>query len=96
MSDERELRQALEAAQAEIKRLRGRIDEIVAFDPEALHTRIARLERENADLKQRLDRADEVREEWDARVRGLRRELEIARQDQDRLRSVLENERLAR
>jgi len=96
MSDERELRQALEAAQAEIKRLRGRIDEIVAFDPEALHTRIARLERENADLKQRLDRADEVREEWDARVRALRRELDIARQDQDRLRSLLENERLAR
>lgn len=96
MSEERELRQALEGAQAEIKRLRGRIDEIVAFDPEALHTRIARLERENADLKQRLDRADEVREEWDARVRALRRELDIARQEQDRLRSLLENERLSR
>ncbi|MFZ5444183.1 MAG: hypothetical protein ACOZQL_29575 [Myxococcota bacterium] len=96
MSEERELRGALEAAQQELKRLRARIDELISFDPEELLGRIATLELENRTMRERLERADEVRATWDLRARALKRELDIARQEQDRLRSLLENERLSR
>ena len=93
-SEETELRDALENAQAEAKRLRGRVGELTAFRPEELLARIDELERNGDALRVRLEQADKVRAEWDSRVQGLRRELDIARKDQERLRSLLENERL--
>lgn len=45
---------------------------------------------------QRLEQADKVRAEWDDRAQRLRRELEIARKEQQRLRNLLENERLTK
>ena len=95
-SEERELRDALEKAQHEAKELRGRVGELTAFKPEELLARIHELEANSGELRVRLEQADKVREQWDARVQRLRRELEIARQEQERLRSLLENERLSR
>ncbi len=95
-SEEKELREALEKAQHEAKELRGRIGELTAFKPEELLARIAELELDGAELRMRLELADKVRAEWDARVQQLRRELDIARKEQERLRNVLENERLSR
>lgn len=96
MSDEKELRAALEKAQHENKQLIGELAELRAFDPRELLDRIHALEKENTDLRQRLETADLVRADWDARVRALKRELDIARAEQERLRTVLENERLAK
>jgi chromosome segregation ATPase len=93
-SEERELREALEKAQQEAKELRGRVGELTAFKPEELLARIHELEAYSGELRGRLETADKVRAEWDGRVQQLRRELEIARKEQERLRSVLENERL--
>ena len=95
-SDERELRDALERAQAEAKELRGRVGELTAFKPEELLLRIDELETTGDALRVRLEQADKVRAEWDGRAQGLRRELEIARKEQERLRSLLENERLSK
>lgn len=95
-SEERELRDALEKAQQEAKELRGRVGELSAFKPEELLARIHELEANSGELRARLEVADKVRAEWDARVQKLRRELEIARKEQERLRSVLENERLSK
>lgn len=95
-SEERELRDALEKAQHEAKELRGRVGELTAFKPEELLARIHELEANSGELRVRLEQADKVREQWDARVQRLRRELEIARQEQERLRSLLENERLSK
>lgn len=95
-SEEKELRAALEKAQHEAKELRGKVGELSAFKPEELLARIHELEANGSELRMRLEQADKVRAEWDARVQSLRRELEIARQEQERLRSVLENERLSR
>ena len=95
-SEEKELRDALEKAQHEAKELRGKVGELSAFKPEELLARIHELEANGSELRMRLEQADKVRAEWDARVQSLRRELEIARQEQERLRSLLENERLSR
>lgn len=95
-SQDRELRDALERTQQENRALRLQVAELSAIDVGGLEARIAELERENAELWAQLERADEVREQWDARVQRLRRELEIALNEQERLRTVLENERLAR
>ena len=95
-SEEKELRAALEQAQHEAKALRGRVGELSAFKPEELLARIHELEANSGELRMRLETADKVRAEWDGRVQQLRRELEIARQEQDRLRSLLENERLSK
>jgi hypothetical protein len=95
-SAETELRDALEKAQQEAKDLRGRVGELTAFKPEELLARIHELEAFSGELRVRLERADQVRVEWDQRVQGLRRELEIARTEQERLRSLLENERLSK
>jgi len=95
-SEEKELRDALEKAQHEAKELRGKVGELSAFKPEELLARIHELEKDGAELRMRLEQADKVRAQWDARVQSLRRELEIARKEQERLRSVLENERLSR
>lgn len=95
-SEEKELRDALEKAQHEVKELRGRVGELSAFKPEELLARIHELEANSGELRMRLETADKVRAEWDARVQQLRRELEIARQEQERLRNLLENERLSR
>ncbi|MFO0595808.1 MAG: hypothetical protein U0228_10900 [Myxococcaceae bacterium] len=96
MSDDQALREALEHAQHENKLLRRQLAELNALDPQALQERIKSLETENVELRGRLERADVVRTEWDARVRALKRELDIARAEQERLRAVLENERLSR
>ena len=95
-SDDRELRDALEAVQQENKGLRGLVAELSAFNPEELWARIAELETQNGELRMRLEQADKVREKWDARSKRLRHELGIARTEQDRLRSLLENERLSK
>ena len=94
--EEKELRAALEKSQHEAKELRGRVGELMAFKPEELLARIHELEESSGELHMRLEQADKVRMEWDARVQSLRRELEIARQEQARLRIVLENERLSK
>jgi hypothetical protein len=96
ITEERELRDALERAQTTNRVLREDLEVLRPFSPEALLARIGVLEREKAELLARLETADKVRETWDARVQSLRRELGIAREEQDRLRTVLENERLAR
>lgn len=97
MSDEtRELREALEKVQHENKQLRGQLAEVQAFKPEELLARIDTLELEKVELRTRLERADLVREDWDRRFAQLRRELDAARQEQERLRSLLENERLSK
>ena len=44
-------------------------------------------------LKQRLERADQVREAWDRKADRLKRELETARGEQERLRRLLQNAR---
>ena len=95
-SEEKELRAALEKAQHEAKELRGRVGELSAFKPEELLARIHELEADSQELRMRLEQADKVRADWDARVQRLRRELEIARDEQERLRSLLENERLSK
>ena len=95
-SEEKELRAALEKAQHEAKELRGRVGELSAFKPEELLARIHELEANSQELRMRLEQADKVRADWDARVQRLRRELEIARDEQERLRSLLENERLSK
>lgn len=97
-SDEetRELRVALEKSQQDNKELRSLLAGFEAMNPKALMERIDVLETEKLDLRVRLERADEVRVEWDARVHALRRELEIALREQERLRHVLDNERLTR
>lgn len=95
MSDEKELRDALEKAQHANKQLVGELAELKTFSPQELLEKVHALEKENAELRARLERADLVRADWDGRVRRLRLELEIAKQEQERLRSVLENERLA-
>lgn len=94
--EERALRDALEAAQHENKMLRGMVAELTAFNVEELLARIHALETETGELRARLERADRVRVEWDHRTLQLRRELEAARQEQERLRSLLENERLSK
>ena len=94
--EERALRDALEAAQHENKQLRGMVAELSAFRVEDLLSRIHSLEAETGELRARLERADKVRAEWDHRALQLRRELEAARQEQERLRSLLENERLSK
>ena len=96
MSEDRELRDALEKAQQENKLLRGELAELRTFDPKSLLSRIAELEAEVTTLRQRLEQADLVRENWDGRVKRLKLELDIARMEQERLRSLLENERLTR
>jgi hypothetical protein len=95
-SEDRALRDALEAVQQENKGLRGRVAELSAFKPEELLARIHELEGQNLELRVRLEQADKVRATWDARVQALRRELGIAHDEQERLRSVLENERLSK
>ncbi|PZR12230.1 MAG: hypothetical protein DI536_15075 [Archangium gephyra] len=97
-SDEetRELRAALEKSQQENRELRSLLAGFEALNPRQLLERIDALENEKLELRVRLERADEVRAEWDARVHGLRRELEIALREQVRLRHVLDNERLTR
>lgn len=97
-SDEevRGLRDALETTQQENKALRALLAEFESLDPKGLMRRIDQLENEKLELRVRLERADVVRNQWDARVQALRRELDIALKEQDRLRHVLENERLAR
>lgn len=97
-SDEelRELRVALEKAQQENRELRSLLAGFEAMNPKQLMERIDALEDEKLELRVRLERADEVRAEWDARVNALRRELEIALREQVRLRHVLDNERLTR
>lgn len=95
-SQDRELRDALERVQQENKALRLQVVEFSAIDVGGLELRIAELELENAELRVQLEQADKVRERWDERAQRLRRELDIAVKEQDRLRSVLENERLAR
>jgi predicted nuclease with TOPRIM domain len=94
-AEDRELRDALETAQHENKNLRVELAEQRAFDLEGLLSRIASLEEDNGELRQRLDRADVVREKWYRRTQQLRNELEAALQEQRRLRSVLEDERLS-
>lgn len=95
-SEESELRDALEKAQHEAKELRARVGELSAFDPEELLARIHELEETQLELRMRLEQADKVRTDWDQRVQQLRRELDIARKEQERLRNLLENERLTR
>jgi predicted nuclease with TOPRIM domain len=95
-AEDRGLRDALEQAQAENKALRAELEVLRPFSPEVLLAQIAKLEGEKAELRARLEMADQVRTTWDLRLQALKRELGIARQEQDRLRTVLENERLAR
>ncbi len=83
------LRVALEKSQQENKELHRLVEALAAFDQQKLLGRIE-------ELRVRLERADEVRAEWDTRMHALRRELDIALKEQERLRSVLENERLTR
>jgi chromosome segregation ATPase len=95
-TEDRELRDALERAQQEARELRGKVGELSAFKPEELLARIHELEANSQELRMRLEQADKVRAEWDGRVQRLRRELEIARNEQERLRNLLENERLSK
>lgn len=97
-SDEelRALRDALEKSQKENKELRSLLAGFEAMNPNGLLQRIDELENEKGDLRVRLERADQVRADWDARLQSLRRELDIALKEQERLRHVLENERLTR
>lgn len=97
-SDEelRALRTALEKSQQENKELRSLLAGFEAMNPNGLLERIDQLEKEKLELRVRLERADQVRVEWDARAHALRRELDIALTEQERLRHVLENERLTR
>ena len=95
MSDEKELREALENAQHANKQLVGELAELKTFSPKELLEKVHALEKENAELRARLERADLVRTDWDKKVRRLKLELDIAKQEQDRLRNVLENERLS-
>jgi len=92
----RDLRDALERAQNENKELRLELARVRAFDPDPMLARISALEVENLELRGRLETADRVRASWDARLTALKRELDIAREEQDRLRTVLENERLSK
>lgn len=94
--EDRELRDALERVQQENKELRLQLAELSAIDVAGYEARIEELEHDNAVLRQRLDQADRVREKWDARVRRLKLELDIAQKEQERLRTVLDNERLSR
>lgn len=92
-SEERSLRDLLEKTQQENAELRARVEHLEQFEPAILLAHIARLERVIGELQGRLERADQVRLDWDERARGLQRELDIARDDQRRLRRVLEAER---
>lgn len=83
------LRVALEKSQQENKELHRLVEALAELDQKKLVERVE-------ELRVRLERADEVRVEWDARMHALRRELEIALKEQERLRTVLENERLTR
>lgn len=92
-ADERELRDELERVQQENKALRGELAERHAFSVEELLARIHELEAQNAELRGRLERADEVRETWDKRRSLLRLELDTARTEQLRLKKLLETAR---
>ncbi|MEW6435312.1 MAG: hypothetical protein AB1730_27780 [Myxococcota bacterium] len=76
--DERALRDELERVQHANKLLRGELAELKAFSVEELLERIHELEAQNAELRRRLERADEVRETWDKRRAQLTLELETA------------------
>ncbi|MEW5741022.1 MAG: hypothetical protein AB1938_19025 [Myxococcota bacterium] len=92
-ADERELRDELERVQQLNKELRGELAELKAFSIEELLERIHELEAQNAELRARLERADEVRESWDRRHHLLRLELDAARTEQARLKKLLETAR---
>jgi chromosome segregation ATPase len=89
-ADERALRDELERVQQENKELRGCLAEENAFSTKELLARIEELEATNAELRARLERADEVREDWSRRATLLRLELDTARTEQTRLRRLLE------
>lgn len=91
--DERALRAELERVQHENKQLRMRVAELQAFSVEELIARISALEQENFDLRTRLERADMVREDWHRRTKLLAIELETARKEQERLRTLLQTAR---
>lgn len=90
---ERALRDELERVQHDNKLLRGELAELKAFSVEELLQRIHELEAQNAELRGRLERADEVRETWDKRRGLLKLELDAARVEQARLRKLLETAR---
>jgi hypothetical protein len=85
---DRELRDEFERVQAENRGLRARNAEL-----EHLEGEVAQLLRKNAQLRLRLERADEIREQWDRQKRLLKQELAIALGEQKRLRKLLENAR---
>ncbi len=93
---DRELRDLLEATQAELKASRDRLDELEAQSTEALEGRIAELEESAATMHARLEQGDTVRESWANRQSALERDLAISRTEQQRLRSQLESLALER
>jgi hypothetical protein len=92
-SEDRALRAAFEAAQAENRRLAARVAELEAYSPEVHLARIAALEEEAQRLWKQLDMADEVRADWHPALQNLRRQLAIALEEQARIRGVMENQR---
>lgn len=92
-ADERGLRDELERVQHENKLLRGELAELKAFSVEELMARIEQLEAQNAQLRGRLELADEVRESWDRRRGRLELELGTARTEQMRLKKLLDTAR---
>ena len=89
MSD-REMRDLLEATQAELERARTRLKELEAQSTEALEERIAEFEEGALMMRARLEQGDAVRESWATRQAILERELSISRTEQQRLQSQLE------
>ncbi len=59
-----------------------------------LEAHVKTLESTSALLRRQLELADEVRDTWHQNATRLRRELAIAREEQLRLRRVIEDERL--
>ncbi|MDP3236239.1 MAG: hypothetical protein Q8S33_11115 [Myxococcales bacterium] len=89
MSVDRELRNLVEKLQSENQALRRQLLEL-----EEVATELAATKDANEALRRQLELADEVRDTWHRNATRLRRELAIAREEQLRLRRVIDDERL--
>jgi len=83
------LKQQLDAATTELKAANERLAELEAQSVETLQAELDEIRRERDLLKQRLEQADKMREQWDQKVTQRESELAVARAEEWRLREEL-------
>src|SRR5262245_33317002 len=88
----RQLRAALEQAQADAMILAARLEAVEQVSTDALAARVSELEQQTDHLRRQLEAGDLAREDWHRRIKATERERDIALVEQARLRRMIDAE----